>query len=98
MLFKHLKLPSPPVKVSIGYCCGQASVERWNRPFPDVLQVQCDPRMYDIRFRPLVRLLSVQAGSVHASTSAEVLEGLLGKHPVVATVLEFRGVNKYKTT
>lgn len=47
---------------------------------------------------PVVRLLSVQAGSVHASTSAEVLEGLLGKHPVVAPVLEFRGVNKYKTT
>ncbi|CBJ29252.1 DNA polymerase [Ectocarpus siliculosus] len=52
VLFKHLKLPSPPVK----------------------------------------------AGSVHASTSAEVLEGLQGKHAVVAPILEFRGVNKYKTT
>lgn len=35
---------------------------------------------------------------MHASTSAEVLEGLLGKHAVVGPVLEFRGVNKYKTT
>ncbi|CAM9558901.1 unnamed protein product, partial [Ectocarpus sp. 12 AP-2014] len=52
ILFKHLKLPSPPLK----------------------------------------------AGSVHASTSAEVLEGLQGKHAVVAPILEFRGVNKYKTT
>ncbi|CAM9443232.1 unnamed protein product, partial [Hapterophycus canaliculatus] len=52
VLFKFLKLPSPPVK----------------------------------------------AGSTHASTSAEVLAGLQGKHAVVAPILEFRGVNKYKTT
>ena len=35
---------------------------------------------------------------MHASTSAEVLAGLLGKHAAVAPILEFRGVNKYKTT
>eukprot|EP00903_Cladosiphon_okamuranus_P006776 g6606.t1 len=40
----------------------------------------------------------VKPGSLHASTSAEVLEGLRGKHAVVAPILEFRGVNKYKTT
>lgn len=39
-----------------------------------------------------------QEGSVHASTSAEVLEGLVGKHTAVAPILEFRVVNKYKTT
>ena len=39
-----------------------------------------------------------QEGSVHASTSAEVLEGLVDKHAAVAPILEFRSVNKYKTT
>lgn len=39
-----------------------------------------------------------QEGSVHASTSAEVLSGLVGKHAAVAPILEFRVVNKYKTT
>lgn len=47
-----------------------------------------------VRSVPITR----QAGSTHASTSAEVLDGLLEKHPVVAPILEFRGVNKYKTT
>lgn len=46
----------------------------------------------------VVAYFGLQAGSVRASTSAEVLEGLLGKHPVVAPILEFRGVNKLKTT
>lgn len=39
-----------------------------------------------------------KAGSAHASTSAEVLEKLVGEHPVVAAILEFRGVYKLKTT
>lgn len=48
--------------------------------------------------QPFHVLLTIQAGSSHASTSAEVLGGLLGKHPVVPHILEFRGVNKYMTT
>ncbi|CAM9435110.1 unnamed protein product [Discosporangium mesarthrocarpum] len=39
-----------------------------------------------------------RSGSKHASTSEEVLEGLLGRHPAIAPILEFRGVNKLKTT
>lgn len=46
----------------------------------------------------VVAWVNNQAGSVHASTSADVLSRLQGKHAVVAPVLEFRGVHKYKTT
>ena len=58
-----------------------------------------------VSFRPRLALDATvfpwrfgQEGSVHASTSAEVLEGLVGKHAAVAPILEFRVVNKYKTT
>ncbi|CAN0129710.1 unnamed protein product, partial [Scytosiphon promiscuus] len=56
-------------------------------------------RVAEVLFK-LLKLPSppLKTGSVHASTSAEVLAGLQGKHAVVPPILEFRGVNKYKTT
>ncbi|CAM9230242.1 unnamed protein product [Choristocarpus tenellus] len=40
----------------------------------------------------------IRSGSKHASTSEEVLEGLREMHPAVASIIEFRSVNKLKTT
>lgn len=86
-----------------GSCC----LARWVIDTSNALLAQnsdvrahLDPSSHPLRVLPRHRCFSFeeQVGSVHASTSAEVLEGLVGKHPVVAPILEFRGVNKYKTT
>lgn len=117
ILFNHLKLPSPPVKVwriiivffevllinptrTAGIVTGSCSIWRgWLVPGRSIhvqryktWQVMELPR----RIHPVRGFF--QVGSLHASTSAEVLAGLQGKHAVVAPILEFRGVNKYKST
>jgi DNA polymerase-1 len=66
------------------------------RPF----NINSTQQLSDILFKelklPSVGLRTTKSG--HFSTAAEVLEGLLGKHPIIDLILQHRSVAKLKST